>query len=564
MENDRFSGGGQGGRIQLHDWDGTVLWDYAFSNDERMQHHDIEPLPNGNVLVLAWEHVTRDEAVAAGRDPANLGENGFWPDCVFEIEPVLPDDGRVVWEWHAFDHLIQDFAPERGGHGDVAAHPERIDVNGEHRGRPAMSPEERERREELERQMRALGYAGDDDEPEEAEGRDRRVGRDRAPGDWLHSNSIDYHSELDLILLSVRHFEELWILDHSTSTSEAAGSTGGRWGRGGDLLYRWGNPRMFGRGTEADQRLFGQHDATFVAGDVAGELRVLVFNNGEGRPGGDYSSVDELLLPFDPESGFARPSGAFGPAEPAWSYTAPVKKDFFSSFISGAQRLPNGNTLVCSGVDGRFFEVTRGGEVVWDYLNPFGEATKGRGGRRGPGPYGLFRGTRLAADHPGLARLRESRPGPGAERWVELKRELRERFPGVPQISVPELARRIEGGEELLLLDVRAPREFAVSHLAGARRVGSKAEALAALRDVPRDREVVLYCSVGYRSSILAAQLQKDGFPNVRNLEGSIFEWANSGRTVVRDGAPVREVHPFDEDWGELLDRELWAGLDED
>ena len=61
--------------------------------------------------------------------------------------------------------------------------------------------------------------------------------------DWLHTNGIDYNAEYDLIVLSVPRMNELWVIDHSTTTEEALGSTGGRWGKGGDLLWRWGNPR---------------------------------------------------------------------------------------------------------------------------------------------------------------------------------------------------------------------------------------------------------------------------------------------------------------------------------
>ena len=60
--------------------------------------------------------------------------------------------------------------------------------------------------------------------------------------DWLHSNSIDYNEELDQILLSVPHFDEVWIIDHSTSTEEAKGHIGGNSAKGGDLIFRWGKP----------------------------------------------------------------------------------------------------------------------------------------------------------------------------------------------------------------------------------------------------------------------------------------------------------------------------------
>ena len=94
------------------------------------------------------------------------------------------------------------------------------------------------------------------------------------------------------------------------------------------------------------------------------------------RPGGDHSSVDELVLPVDESGRYARkPGAAFGPDQPVWSYTAPKKSDFYSFFISGAQRLPNGNTLICEGSNGRIFEVTPAGEIVWEYINPFPNLT---------------------------------------------------------------------------------------------------------------------------------------------------------------------------------------------
>src|SRR5262249_21862037 len=104
---------------------------------------------------------------------------------------------------------------------------------------------------------------------------------------------------------------------------------------------------------------------------LPGEGHLLVFNNGNGRPGGNYSSVDELALPVDAQGRYARkPGAAYGPDKPVWSYSAPKKDDFYSSFISGTQRLPNGNTLICSGANGTIFEVTPSKEVVWKYVNP--------------------------------------------------------------------------------------------------------------------------------------------------------------------------------------------------
>jgi hypothetical protein len=216
--------------------------------------------------------------------------------------------------------------------------------------------------------------------------------------------------------VSSPRFHELWILDHSTTTEEARGNKGGRWGKGGEILYRWGNPRMYGAGTREDQMLFGQHQPDWIPDGSPGAGNLLVFNNGDQRKSGDYSTVDELVLPFDPKRGFTRAAGQpFGPKAPVWSYIAPKREDFFSFFISGAQRLPNGNTLICSGQQGRLFEVTNDHRIVWEYLNPyggdlpatFGGADPNKG--KGPGPVrptSVFRATRIAPDHPGVAKLR--------------------------------------------------------------------------------------------------------------------------------------------------------------
>lgn len=136
--------------------------------------------------------------------------------------------------------------------------------------------------------------------------------------------------------------------------------------------------------------------------------------------------------------------------------------------------------------------------------------------------------------------------------------ELREEFPKVARISVDDLTTRMQQGRAPLLLDVREFDEFAVSQLHGARNARTLDEALAAIGS-DRDREVVVYCSVGYRSAKLAQSLADRGVKSVKNLEGSIFAWANSGHPVYRGTQPTNRVHPYDEKWGRMLTRSLWA-----
>lgn len=417
-DNPVFFGGGIGGRIQELDWDGKVVWEYVLSNEQRMLHHDIEPMPNGNWLAIAWEYLSPAQAAALGRNAEAIDEHGFWPDAVLEIEPVRPNGGRIVWEWRAQDHLIQDVDPAKPNCGSIAEHPERFDINVDCRDARPMTDEERQAKEEREEKLRALGYVG---------GRAKNDGekKDGAPpqpghgSDWLHTNSVSYDAAHDLILLSSPHLDELFVIDHSTTTEEARGSRGGRYGKGGDLLYRWGNPGNYGAGSKADRQLFGQHQVEWIKAGFPGAGHLLLFNNnretpGEGKGKGKaYSSVDELVLPFDAARGFARETKkAFGPSAASWSYTAPTPQDFYSFFISGCQRLPNGNTFICEGQSGRLFEVTADRRIVWEYLNPFGGEIPASFGGANPNkdpkapnpvlPVSVFRATRIPPDHPGL------------------------------------------------------------------------------------------------------------------------------------------------------------------
>jgi hypothetical protein len=419
-KNPRFHGGGLGGRIQELDWDGNVVWEYELAGADLTQHHDVKRLPNGNLLLIAWEFHSADEARAHGRDADQVTDEGLWSDVVIEIHPTLPKGGDVVWKWRAWDHLAQDRDPKKPDFSAPRDQPGRIDINADHRYEPKEeTAEARKKREDRERQMKSVGYAGGNDPQDDPPAPAAAPAPASAPAvasggakpdapkapkiesDWMHTNAIDWHPELDLILLSSPHLREIFVIDHSTTTAQAASNSGGRYGHGGDLLYRYGNPQNWGMGRNADERLFYQHNAQWLHDGPKGELHVLLFNNGAKRPVKEYSSVEEFVLPFDREHGFVRAADKpFGPAEPIWSYSDP--DNFFSGFISGAQRLPNGNTLICAGASGRVFEVTSDKHIVWDYLSPLGgEVEPPKQGGKAP-PKALFRATRIARDDPSL------------------------------------------------------------------------------------------------------------------------------------------------------------------
>ncbi len=148
--------------------------------------------------------------------------------------------------------------------------------------------------------------------------------------------------------------------------------------------------------------------------------------------------------------------------------------------------------------------------------------------------------------------------------WPTVKREIRKQFPSVVQLSTERLALWLHASDTTkpVLLDSRALNEYKTSHLQDAKFAGSEKEVLKATGDLNRGHPIVVYCSVGYRSSKLAVNLQELGFKNVYNLEGSIFQWANEGRPVYSKGVQVKRVHPFNHKWGKLLKKELWVTSD--
>jgi hypothetical protein len=106
-------GPGVGGRIQEFTWEGELVWDFQFYNARQLPHHDLTRLPNGNVLLIVWDRKSAEEALAVGRRPEMTGDKHLLPDSLVEIKPTGKTTGKVVWEWHLWDHLVQDFDKPR-------------------------------------------------------------------------------------------------------------------------------------------------------------------------------------------------------------------------------------------------------------------------------------------------------------------------------------------------------------------------------------------------------------------------------------------------------------------
>ncbi len=339
--------GGTGGYLERYDWDGNIVWEMdLYSPLEYCQHHDVEYLPNGHILIVLWEYFTAEECVEAGF----IANEPRWAEMIWEVDPAQ-EGNPVVWEWHAWDHLVVD---------NPADHPELIWTG-----------------------------CGSQSSPPNSES-----------VDWLHCNTVAYNAALDQIVLSMRAADEIWIIDHSTTTEEASGHTGGNMGKGGDLLYRWGNPVSHDVGSGADQTLYGQHDIHWIADGLADAGKLMVYNNGDGR---GWSSVDVFTPPTDAEGNYLmEPGTVTGPETLDWTYVAPNPSDFFSEHISGAGRLPNGNTLICEGAEGHFFEVDLDGNIVWDF----------------DGFSGVFRAYRYGPDYAGFEGI-ELVPGASLDLDVE-------------------------------------------------------------------------------------------------------------------------------------------------
>ena len=321
-----FMGGGEGGRFEEFTWDGTMVWSFNYSTPYYMTHHDFKILPNGNLLAMAVEKKNLSDCVQAGFNSANIHDGYLGPEEILEFKCTGPKSYSIVWQWHVWDHLIQDNDPAKDNFGVVKDHPELLQVQG---GGSAF---------------------------------------------WNHANSIDYNATTDQIILNSRENNEFWVIDHNTTTAQAKGHTGGKYGHGGDFLYRWGNPQIYDLGTPSDEILYQQHDAQWIASGCPGAGDILIFNNGLGRPAGAYSSIEEMIPPVDSSGNYSRTAGqAWGPKSSYWTYTAPTPTDFYSSEISGCQRLPNGNTLICWGTEGIVFEITPSKEICWKYAAPVGQ-----------------------------------------------------------------------------------------------------------------------------------------------------------------------------------------------
>ncbi|MCB4799892.1 aryl-sulfate sulfotransferase [Neotamlana laminarinivorans] len=349
------SAGGQTGRVELFNTDGDLYWYYEFNSATEFMHHDLEYIEStGTVMVMVWEKHTVAEVEAAGRTNATA----LWSERIVEIDPSTDE---IVWEWDAWDHLVQDENPDEDNYGILSDNPQLLNIN--------------------------YTYEASDYE-----------------ADWLHMNGVDYNETLDQIVVSSRNFSEFFIIDHSTTTTEAASHSGGTYGKGGDILYRWGNPQTYDMGDDSDQKLFVQHNANWINSEYQDGGQIMVFNNQTGYYEGiDYSTIDVIDTNVNTDGSYSlNTDGTYAPTDFTWTYEANPSTDFYAANISGARRLSNGNTIICEGTTGTFFEVDYDGNTVWKYVNPVDE-TGAVDQYSTPSRNFVFRCEKYESDYEGLA-----------------------------------------------------------------------------------------------------------------------------------------------------------------
>lgn len=320
------------------DWDGNIIKNLLVSQNGVRLDYEVIPMANGNYICAGRKPTDMSVFKSYGyQDPTS---NFVQQDVVVEIDG---NSGNIVWQWEILDHAIQDKDPNKLAYGVIKDHPRKLNIN-------------------------AI-----------------------ATFDWneiesFMINGIDYNPELDEIALSVRKLSEVVIIDHSTTTEEAKGSTGGKHGHGGDAIYRYGNPNNYGRGKITDRKLYFQHNPNWIKyGPNKG--KIMVYNNMLSS-GKTYSSVD-IFDPVKNSDGSYKLEGdaSFEPKFPLVEYNQmTTNTTFYSGYTSGGKVLPNGNVLITVGRSAQLIEIDPEGKTVWEYNVPYSSY--------------LFRSTRYAANYP--------------------------------------------------------------------------------------------------------------------------------------------------------------------
>ncbi len=300
--------GGATGKFQKVTWAGTTAWEYKYSSTTYQMHHDICPLPNGNVLFIACEVKSSSDATQAGSSTAAT----IWTEKIIEVHQTGPTTGIIVWEWNLWDHLCQNYSSSKDNYvTSIINNPQLLNIN----------------------------YTGG-----------------TLPDKW-HMNGLDYNEDLDQIVLSMHYMNSVFVIDHSTTTAQAASHAGGNSGKGGDFLYRWGNPASYGAsGTTIFSTI---HDAHWVSSDNPTYPNALAAYNNQGGTSGK-TAFDIWQPPYNGYNYDLTAGSAYLPTTYAYQYTS----TFTANNEGNSQQLPNGNSLLCN-FQGSIYEISPTGTVLW-------------------------------------------------------------------------------------------------------------------------------------------------------------------------------------------------------
>ena len=340
----QLNGAAVGGMVQELDSDGNVVWEFVYSSSTVVMHHDICLMPNGNVLLIAWETLTEEDLEDMGLEDAEDKNTTH----IIEVQQN-GTGGEIVWEWHIADHFVQNVDESLPNFGDISENPQLLDINV---------------------QTDSGGGPGGGGGPGSS-------GAD----DWFHANGIDYNESLDQIAFSARFLNEIYIIDHSTTSAEAASHEGGNSGMGGDFLYRWGKPSNYD--TPGTQIIPGPvHDVRWIPEGRPNAGFLQMFNNEGGI--GNNSTVDAIETPLNGFNYDKAQEVQFEPNSYSWRHDCVQ----FANGQSASDRMSNGNVFV--NLSHSFmYEADEDDNIVWQYSSDSEKAF------------------RYECDHPGILQLIE-------------------------------------------------------------------------------------------------------------------------------------------------------------
>ncbi|WP_321827470.1 arylsulfotransferase family protein [Maribacter dokdonensis] len=298
-DNPQITFGGYGGGFRKINADQSIEWEVDYSTSTYISHHDVNYLSNGNIIFPVWEEVSAADAAEMGFS----GNFNIYPEAIIEMNPLTQE---IVWEWHATDHIVQDYDESKLNFGVVADVPNLIDIN---------------------------------------------YNNDQIDGDIMHLNGITLDETNDLLYMTVNFYSEVWVIDHSTSTEEAATNTGGNYNLGGDLVYRFGNPLTYDNVGEVTMNRVHYPN-------LFDDNKMLVFVNNKYD---NQSAVAEYQL----SPPYELVAGQDNEPELIWEFT---DTDLYSNGLGSGVRMSNGNTLICEGT-GAIWEVNSDGDVLWRFTN---------------------------------------------------------------------------------------------------------------------------------------------------------------------------------------------------